>query len=1710
MKHRHALPCFAATMVLLLMAGRGALAADPVPDWTVPLGYANSMEVYAVVTVGTTTVDADGSMLAAFKGDDLRGVAEPTLSPAGKIFVLQVFSNADSESGLTYKVYDAATSLIHDIREGLTFVSNGAIGGISAPVSLSARVPPTASIGDAELVEGDSGTSSMIFTVTLSSPAEEVVTIAYASVSGTAIAGEDFIAVNDVVSFAIAETEATIAMPIIGDRLDEGHESFRVILTDPVGATLVVAEAVGTILDDDTPRLSVADVQADEGDTGITAAVFAVTMDIPSVFTITVDYATVAETATVGVDFIATEGSLVFSPGEQAKTVPANVIGDLVDEANEGFLLQLAGAQGAEITDGIGIATILDDDTAMVSIASGGQVTEGDDGLTAVKLSVTLNLESSFTVIVDWSTQAGTAAADVDFVSAGGQLSFAPGETEKSIAVQAMGDEVDELDESFTVVLSDARNALLGPAIATITVLDDDVAALSIGDLAVEEGDSGSRQVAMAVSLSKASDRTVTVDYASTEGSAKAGVDFSLTPGTLTFLPGERSRDILVTIHGNKLDEADKSLTVELSGANQATISQAAGTLVIMDDDNSLLSIGDAAIAEGDAGVTQMTFTVTLDYPSSFTVTCAWETAPETATAGVDYESAGGTLTFPPGQLSRTISVGIIGDAVDEDDESFTISLMNAEQAGMQDDQATGTIEDDDTSVFFMADMQVGEAAGIAMVRAVLSTPSARELWFRIAHQGGSATVDVDFEFAPIGLTFTPGETEKSFPVTILDDELPEGSEDLILVVTHISGTTLPDDADAVITILDDDSPDASITDVQQAEGDIGVAEMLFSVILDQPSPLTITIDYATADGTAVAGMDYEERSGKLVFAPGQIVQTMTVPILGDRVDELDKSFTVTLTNPVHVNLPATAATGTILDDDTASVAVTGAVVTEGDAGVSAVALAVALDIESSFTVTVDYRTEADTATEGIDYEAASGSLTFAPGEMAKEVLLTIHGDVVDELDENFALVLSNVQNALPGDLRGVVTILDDDNAMLSIGDDQVMETGGQAVVDVTLSTPCDREVTVTVTTADGSATAPSDYLAMNTLVSFAAGVTSRQVSVTIVDDEEVEGEQFFLVTLSGAQNAELSDGSATVTIVDDDVPVVNVGDGAVVEGGSIVFTLSLDRPSPFASSIGWITVDGSALAGLDYVAGGGSVSFAPYQMTVTLSVQTLEDELDEPDESFSVNLSMPLLLSVGDGEGTGTIIDNDEPWLRLTLAAATIGENGGSTIATVTRNTDTGVALVVELSSSDTGEATVPSSVSMAVGSSTATFMVSGVDEDIIDAHKQVTISATAVDHQSAQAVVTVLNDDQAENLVYSFSVRGDSYGGVTTGVTGAGYMVLDQRDGNAAAVVRWQDGRGERIDFSRDGGMWYMAGLAGSNLWVLNLTRIGLTPASVEEFSYLHMIGTAYTSDAPLGGGVVGRPVLSFQGPWRAGDPAGNPTTVQMGEASARLDYARTVLENTENTPFEQLLAELAASANVILVGSMEAISEAAGPRVAGQGVVCYNLNWNGVTGGNNGLRNFAYVGYLLLDLATGEMRILRAWREGSTWMYTVESWYGEQSFSYPLAVGNSSYAFLGARQEMIDRAEGEGDSHSFRFMYGATRSMLIGLPSKVPQTIALSLSGNLWSHSVDGGTGLYSQSTITCGVNGYTLAMNQQSMTMDAAMTFLESKMTGYQRR
>jgi hypothetical protein len=1195
--------------------------------------------------------------------------------------------------------------------------------------------PPTITIDDVSVTEGNSGTTPAAFTVSLSHASGNTVTVQYATASGTATAGADFTAGSGTLTFNPGVTSQPIAVPVIGETAAEPNETFTVNLSAAGNGVIGDAQGVGTITNDDTGTVTTtATFQVQTGGDDVNEEGGGFTADSSTVW---VGSGATAATSYAGLRFTGV-------------SVPP---GAVVTSAR----LELRSASAQWLTIGFQYGIEASANSAAFSAAN------RPSQRTLLAQTATHNSDQQWLAstwyLMDEIAPMVQAAINQPGWASGNALSLVLRGTGSNWA------------RKFATAFEGGA-AFAPRLVVTYSYAEASQPSLSIGDVSIAEGNSGTATATFNVTLSAPTPQVVTASWATANGTAVAGSDYTAASGTVTFPANSTTpQTVSVQITGDTGVEPDETFDVNLTAPTNATIADGQGTGTITNDDagQPSISIADLAQAEGDAGQTAMLFTLTLSGASAQTVTVNAASADGTATAGSDYVALASTpITFLPGSTSQTVSVAVNGDTTPEAGETFSVNLSGATNATISDATAQGTITNDDgVAVLTIDDVAITEGAAPSAVFTVTLAPaSGQPVTVNYATANGTATAGADFTSTSGTLTFTAGTTTQTITVPVANDALNETDETYVVNLSGAVNATITD-AQGQGTIANDDAaPSLSITSPSVGEGNAGTTPLTFTVSLSAASGQQVTVAYASAGVTATSGTDFGPASGTLTFTPGDTSETVTVQVNGDVIDEANETLSVTLSTPTNASIGTPVGTGTITDDDaTPTLSINDVVLNEGNAGTSPATFTVTLSAASGQTVTADYTVTGQTASAGSDFVAATGTVTFAPGVTSQQIVVTVNGDTAAEADETFTVALGNVVNATAGDGSGQGTITNDDGVpSISIGDVSTAEGAGTMTFTVTLSETPAQTVTVNYATANGVATAPADFAAASGTLTFSGGATSQTVTVTIAQDALSEVAETFAVNLSTPVNATILDGQAVGTITDDDaLPALTVADTSVLEGNSgtaaLVFTVSLSPASGQAVAVNYATANGTATAGSDYAAASGTLTFAAGETAKTVTVLVTGDAVVELNETLTIALTAPTAATLGDDTAIGSITNDDLPSLSISAAVSVAEGNAGTTPATFTVALSAASGQTVTVNYA-TGGGTATAAADYTAASGTLTFLsgelsktvtVDVLGDTTLEANETfvVTLSnASAATIGTGSGTGTITNDDAGPSL--------------------------------------------------------------------------------------------------------------------------------------------------------------------------------------------------------------------------------------------------------------------------------------------------------------------------------------------------------------------------
>lgn len=851
------------------------------------------------------------------------------------------------------------------------------------------------------------------------------------------------------------------------------------------------------------------------------------------------------------------QGNFVF-PSQSATTQPVNIQSALVNPV--GIIVM----DIADATDDVVIANSV----YQVKIGAGLEnyldILSGDVQLSNTKLTIdfpagfSASAGDEFTLMKIGGTRTGlltrsngTALAEGDTVTVNGvnlQITYAGGVSGKDIML----------------VAGSANTAPTISAIANQTTNED----AAMGPLAFTVGDA---ETPDALTVTAASSNTTLLPLSSiTLGGSGSDRTVTLSPAlnqngsaivTLTVSDGELTNDTQFTLTVTAVNDAPTISSIANQTTNEDT---AKGPLAFTVDDvetpNSLT-------------VTRSSSNTTLLPLSGIVLGGSGTSRTVTLTPALNQNgSAVVTLTVSDGTLTNTsqftLTVTAVNDAPVAQNQSVTTSFNTAKAITLSATDVEGS------ALIYSAVTSPAHGTLSGTAPNLTYTPAtnysgADSFTFR-ANDGAAnsnlATVNITVQTGPAITSFTPtsgtagtvvtisgvnftGATQVKFNGTAatftvnsntqITATAPNGVTTGKISVTTADGTATSA-ADFVVSVSG--APSVSINDVTLTEGDSGTANATFTITLSKASSQTISINAIPSNGSARAPGDYTSGGIRLVYDPGELSHTFSVPVNGDLLNEITETFFVILSSPVNCSIGRGRGVGTILDNDPVpSITIDNVSIGEGNTGQRVASFRLKLSAPSGQLVKATFSTADGTATAGNDYVAvAPTQIAFTTGNSFAYARVLINGDVLNEQNETFFVNLASPVAATIADDQALGTILNDDRApSLTVNNVSITEGNSgtkNLAFTVSLSAASGQTVTVNVATADGSARSTSDYVAKNSVISFTPGTAlTRTVNVVINGDTLIEGDEALFLLLSAVTNATIGTGRGIGTILNDD-----------------------------------------------------------------------------------------------------------------------------------------------------------------------------------------------------------------------------------------------------------------------------------------------------------------------------------------------------------------------------------------------------------------------------------------------------------------------------------------------------------------------------------------------------------------------------------------------
>ena len=1232
-----------------------------------------------------------------------------------------------------------------------------------------------------------SGKSDTAVTIEVSVPAQSPVTLSQ----------------NKTLTIAAGSQSSTgsVTLTAVDNDVDAPNATVTVSGTASGGGVASPTDTTLTITDDEgTPTVSLTLTPATIDESGDDkASTVTATLSGKSDTAVTIEVSVPAQSPVT----LSENKTLTIAAGSQSSTgtVTLTAVDNDVDALNATVAVSGAASGGGVASPTDATLTITDDEgTPTVSlILTPSTIGEsGDDNVSTVTATLTGKSDSDVTVHVSVPNNSPVTLSQNKTltITAGSNTSTG------TVTLTSVDNDVDAPNATVAVSGAASGGGVASPSDVTLTITDNDeaptTATLSVSPSSVAEG-AGATTVTVTAELTGSTtfntDTTVTVKVGKDGDAAESDTDYTgVNEFDITITAGKLSgeKTFTLTPTNDDLDEANEKLTVHAT-ATGLVISDA--KLKITDDDATptVTVANPTAVAEGNdpETATNMTFIVTLSAASGHDVSVEY-TLGGTATAGEDYtDPETKTVGIAAGATTGSIVIPILGDVLDESNETVTVTLSNSTNAALGTSKtATGTITDDDErGVTLSTTAGLGVPADGLTVHeidnATTNDVTENETTYEVALASkptGTVTITVasgDATVATVSpktLTFTPSDwNAQTVTVTAVDDDLDNAGDQRKTSITHTVTSTGNDyDEESIgsvaVKVTDDETtPTVSLSLSPSTIDESGAKnESTVTATLSGKSDTAVTIEVSVPDNSPVT----LSQNKTLTIAAGSQTSTGTVTLTAVDNDVDAPNATVTVSGAASgggVASPSDATLTITDDEDTPTVTLTLTPSTIDESG---------NDNSSTVTATLSGKSDTDVT---VEVSVLSGSpatlsanttLTIAAGSQSSTgtVTLTAVDNDVDAPNATVAVSGTATGGGVASPTDATLTITDDEGTptvSLTLTPSTIDESGDDDVstVTATLSVKSDTAVTVEVSVPNGSPVT----LSQNKTLTIAAGSETSTGTVTLTAvDNDVDALNVSVTvsgTASGGGVANPTD--ATLTITDDEgTPTVSLtltpptidesGDDNV---STVTATLSGKTDSDVTVEV---SVPNNSPVTLSQnktltIAAGSQSS------TGTVTLTAVDNDVDAPNATVAVSGAASGGGVANPSDATLTITDDEgTPTVSLSLSPSTIDESGNDNVSTVTATlsgkSDAAVTIEVSVPAQSSVALSENKTLTIAAGSetSTGTVTLTAVDNDVDAPNATVTVSGTASGGGVASptdATLTITDDEGTPTVSLSLS---------------------------------------------------------------------------------------------------------------------------------------------------------------------------------------------------------------------------------------------------------------------------------------------------------------------------------------------------------------------
>ena len=668
----------------------------------------------------------------------------------------------------------------------------------------------------------------------------------------------------------------------------------------------------------------------------------------------------------------------------------------------------------------------------------------------------------------------------------------------------------------------------------------------------------------------------VSVQFLTTPGTAVPGVNYTTIVTNVSFPPGETLQQVFVPVRDDQVITTNKTVNLALAGpsAGAGLGDQTNAVLTIINTDSAISFGSPTYQVSENVPVGIATISIVRQGGIDGTSTIGFATTTNgTAVSGTDYQTTNAVVTFNPGDVSKTVNVFVINNPLPQGDRTVTMVISNILDATIASpSNSVLTIKDVTFAPgqlsFAATNFFANEGDGTALVTVIRTGGSSGSVSAFYYTTPMSAIPGVNYISVSNNLTFSDGQTNRTFTVPLIDNSLSQGSLNFaVSLATNISsGTTLVSPTNALVNIADTMTAASGFVNATntllETAGQVSVG-----VLRIGPTNNSMSVDYTTHDGTAIGGVNYTANSGTLTFTPGQTLKTILIPIIDDSRVTGDQYFTVVLhtnASTAGVQLADPSTNTVVIQDADAGISFTNStLIVRRDAGNAIITVVcsnpgiepVIID-SNTVPLSVQYATTDGTAVAGVDYIATSGTMAFTNGNGTNTFVVPIINNNSAAGARNFSVRLFNPTS--PGRLvdptNEVVTIVDGTAGFrFSKSAYSVNKTDGSAVINVFRTGLTDSVATVDFVATNGSAVNGLHYFATNGTLIFTNGITNQSFSVQVIDTSTVQPNKTVSLELFNPSNSVVTAPSAATLTIRDNTGsfVVPAGSALTSESGA-------------------------------------------------------------------------------------------------------------------------------------------------------------------------------------------------------------------------------------------------------------------------------------------------------------------------------------------------------------------------------------------------------------------------------------------------------------------------------------------------------------------------------------------------------------------------------